>query len=61
MLARRVRGPLHPANPMFKYAALQLAFLMMAYVIGGRLGVALFALQAFLAIWQLELTDYVEH
>ncbi len=61
MLARRDRGPWHPSNPMFKYAALQLAFLALAFVIGGWMGVGLFVLQAFLAVWQLELTNYVEH
>ncbi len=61
MLARRGRGPFHPSNPIFKYAALQLAFLTFAFVIGGWMGVGLFVLQAFLAVWQLELANYVEH
>ena len=60
-LARRKRGPWHPSNPIFKYLALQLAFLALAFAIGGWIGVALFALQAFVAVWQLELTNYVEH
>ena len=61
MLARRDRGPWHLSNPIFKYAALQLAFLTLAFAIGGWVGVGLFAFQAFLAVWQLELTNYVEH
>lgn len=61
MLARRKRGPWHPSNPIFKYLALQLGFLALAFVIGGWMGVGLFALQAFVAVWQLELTNYVEH
>ncbi|MDF1854657.1 alkane 1-monooxygenase [Pseudooceanicola sp.] len=61
LLARRRRGPWHPANPIFKYAALQITFLGLAYGIGGWTGVGLFVLQAFLAVWQLELTNYVEH
>lgn len=61
MLARRGRGPWHPSNPIFKYLALQLLFLALAYAVGGWMGVGLFALQAFLAVWQLELTNYVEH
>jgi len=61
MQARRGRSPWHPSNPMFKYATLQIAFLALAYAIGGWMGVGLFALQAFLAVWQLELTNYVEH
>ncbi len=36
-------------------------FLLVAYAVGGAIGVGLFALQAFFAIWQLELTNYVEH
>ena len=61
MLARRKRGPWHPSNPIFKYLALQLGFLAQAFFIGGWMGVGLFALQAFVAVWQLELTNYVEH
>ncbi|MFZ1339951.1 MAG: alkane 1-monooxygenase, partial [Paracoccaceae bacterium] len=61
MLARRKRGPWHPSNPIFKYLALQLGFLALAFFIGGWMGVGLFALQAFVAVWQLELTNYVEH
>ena len=61
MLARRGRGPWHLSNPMFKYAALKLVFLTLAFVIGGWMGVGLFVFQAFLAVWQLELTNYVEH
>lgn len=61
MLARRNLGPWNLKNPIFKYAALQLALLGLAFVIGGWMGIGLFALQAFLAVWQLELTNYVEH
>jgi hypothetical protein len=31
------------------------------FVLGGWVGVGLFALQAFIAIWQLELVNYIEH
>jgi alkane 1-monooxygenase len=61
MLARRGRGPWHLANPIWKYLILQTAFLALAFAIGGWIGVGLFAFQAFVAIWQLELTNYVEH
>ncbi|MCB1367011.1 MAG: alkane 1-monooxygenase [Rhodobacteraceae bacterium] len=61
MLARRGMGPWHPSNPIFKYLALQAGVLALAYWIGGWAGVGLFALQAFIAVWQLELTNYVEH
>lgn len=61
MLARRNRSPWHLSNPIWKYLTLQLAFLGLAFAIGGWVGVGLFAFQAFIAVWQLELTNYVEH
>lgn len=61
MLARRNRGPLHPSNPFWRYAILQICALALAFAIGGWLGLALFLWQAFAAVWQLELTNYVEH
>lgn len=60
-LARAGRGPWHPSNPIFKYILLAALFLGLAYAIGRWLGVGLFAFQAFVAVWQLELTNYVEH
>ena len=35
--------------------------LALAFIIAGWWGVALFAWQALIAIWQLELTNYIEH
>ena len=35
--------------------------LTLAFALGGWTGLALFAQQAFVAVWQLELVDYVEH
>jgi alkane 1-monooxygenase len=61
MLARRGRSPFHPANPIWKYLALQSLFVALAFAVGGWTGVGLFAFQALVAIWQLELTNYVEH
>ncbi|WP_375700229.1 alkane 1-monooxygenase [Pseudophaeobacter sp. TrK17] len=61
MLARRNRSPLYLSNPIWKYLALQTVFLALAFAIGGWTGVGLFAFQAIVAIWQLELTNYVEH
>lgn len=61
MLARKGLSPWHLSNPIWKYATLQLMFLALAFVIGGWIGVGLFAFQAFIAVWQLELTNYVEH
>lgn len=49
------------SNPFFRYWALQGAMLLLALLLGGWLGVALFIWQAWIAIWQLELVNYVEH
>jgi len=61
MLARRNRSPWNLSNPIWKYLTLQTLFLALAFAIGGWVGVGLFAFQAFIAVWQLELTNYVEH
>lgn len=61
LLARAGLPPWHLRNPFWKYAVLQAAMLGLAYAVGGWTGVGLFAFQAIVAIWQLELTNYVEH
>ena len=61
MLRRRGAGPLDRRNPFWRYAALQLAMLALALIVGGWFGVLMFLMQAFFAIWMLELTNYVEH
>jgi len=61
MLGRRKRGAFHPSNPFWKYFVLQAFFLGLAYAIGGWASLGLFAFQAIVAVWQLELTNYVEH
>ncbi|MCK0140231.1 alkane 1-monooxygenase [Aliiroseovarius sp. F47248L] len=61
MLARRGLSALDGSNPFWRYGALQLICCIFSVLIGGWLGLALFAYQAFIAIWQLELTNYVEH
>lgn len=48
-------------NPFWRYWALQVAILLLAALIGGWAGLALFLVQAGTAIWQLELVNYVEH
>ena len=48
-------------NPFWRYVVLQTGFGILAGLIGGWLGVALFLLHAFVAIWQLELVNYIEH
>ncbi|MEZ5721013.1 MAG: alkane 1-monooxygenase [Paracoccaceae bacterium] len=60
-LARRERGPFDRANPFWRYLALQSLALAAAYAVGGWAGVGLFAVPALVAIWQLEMTNYVEH
>ena len=61
MLARKDKPWTDPANPFWRYWALQGGFLILALLIGGLEGLMLFAFQAFVAIWQLELVNYVEH
>ncbi|SNS88076.1 alkane 1-monooxygenase [Antarctobacter heliothermus] len=61
MLARK-RLPWHDlSNPFWRYWGLQLIMLALAFALGGLGGVALFLVQAGVAIWQLELVNYVEH
>ena len=61
MLARKELPATHLSNPFWRYLALQLIFLGLAAFIGGLWGVVLFATQAFWAVFQLELVNYVEH
>lgn len=61
MLARAGRGVFHFSNPFWRYGALMLLALAVAWVVGGWLGLGLFVFQAYVAIWQLELVDYIEH
>ncbi len=61
MLARK-NLPWHDlSNPFFRYWALQGAMLILALILGGWGGFFLFVWQAYIAIWQLELVNYVEH
>ncbi len=61
MLARKGKRWTDPGNPFWLYWALQAGLLALAYGIGGWDGVGLFLVQAFVAIWQLELVNYIEH
>lgn len=61
MLARRNLPASYRSNPFWRYGVLQLAALALALILGGWLGLALFGFQALVAVWQLELTNYVEH
>ena len=44
-----------------QYVGLQAGFVVLAFSISGFAGVRLFAFQAFVAVWQLELVNYVEY
>lgn len=61
MLARKGLSVWDGSNPFWRYLAFQAAFVGLAFIVGGWVGVAMFAGQAFTAVWQLELTNYVEH
>lgn len=61
MLRRKAKGPLTAENPFLRYALLQGGMILLAYWLGGWQGLGLFLFQAFIAVWQLELVNYVEH
>lgn len=61
MLERRSLPWHHRSNPFWRYLALQGGFAALALALGGRAGLGLFLFQALVAIWQLELVNYVEH
>jgi alkane 1-monooxygenase len=60
-LERRDRPIWHRSNPFWRYGFLQLGFLSLAVLVGGISGLAMFLVQAFVAVWQLELVNYIEH
>lgn len=61
MLMRKNKPWTDTRNPFFKYWALQGGFILLAVIVGGWIGLGLFAIQAGTAIWQLELVNYIEH
>ncbi len=61
MLARKGKPWTDRSNPFWRYWALQAAMLSLAALLGGWLGLGLFLVQAGVAIWQLELVNYIEH
>jgi len=61
MLARGARPWHDRANPFWRYGLLQAGFLVLALVLGGWMGLGLFLVQAVVAVWQLELVNYIEH
>ncbi len=60
-LARKDRPWTDRTNPFWRYWALQGGMLLQAFTLGGWSGLGLFLVQAGIAIWQLELVNYVEH
>jgi alkane 1-monooxygenase len=60
-LARKNRPWTDLSNPFFRYWLLQAGMLLLALALGGGIGVLLFLVQAGVAIWQLEVVNYVEH
>ena len=61
MLARKGRSVWSVENPFLRYGLLQGGMLVLALVVGGWAGLIFFVFQAVVAIWQLELVNYVEH
>lgn len=61
MLARRGLPAWHGSNPFWRYGALQAGMLALALALGGWQGLGLFLFQAVVAVWQLELVNYIEH
>lgn len=61
MLTRKDLPWWHQSNPFWTYWALQAGMLVLAVLLGGWTGLVLFLVQAGVAVWQLELVNYVEH
>lgn len=61
MLDRKGLSVWHRSNPFWRYAGWQGGWVLLAWAIAGWAGVGMFALQALVAVWQLELVNYVEH
>lgn len=61
MLLRKGLGAFHRSNPFWRYWALQTGMIALALALGGWEGLGLFLVQAGVAVWQLELVNYVEH
>ena len=61
MLARKDLPWTDRSNPFWRYWGLQAGLFFLAFALGGWSGVGLFIVQAGIAIWQLELVNYIEH
>ena len=60
-LARRGRPWWDLANPFWIYATLQAGLILVAVALAGWAGLWLLLFQALVAVWQLELVNYIEH
>ncbi len=61
MLARKGLPVWHRSNPFYKYFGLQMAFVLLAWLVAGQEGILFFGFQALIAVLYLELVNYVEH
>ena len=61
MLARKDLPWTDSSNPFWKYWYLQAVMLLLAFALGGWVGLGLIIWQAGIPIWQLELVNYIEH
>ncbi|MGR3290744.1 MAG: alkane 1-monooxygenase [Paracoccaceae bacterium] len=61
MLQRKGLEWWHASNPFWRYLALQLGFMVLATIVAGWAGLGLFIFQALVAIWHLEIINYIEH
>jgi len=48
-------------NPFWLYVTLQTGYVLLAVIIGGWAGLGLFGFQALVAVWHLEVINYIEH
>ncbi|MEE9387104.1 MAG: alkane 1-monooxygenase [Paracoccaceae bacterium] len=49
------------SNPFWRYLGLQAGFVLLSVLVAGWLGLGLFVFQALVAIWHLEIINYIEH
>ena len=60
-LAQMGLGWWHRRNPFWRYAGLQVGYVFLAVIVGGWTGLGLFLFQALVAVWHLEIINYIEH
>ena len=60
-LASKNKSILNISNPFYIYAALACFFVFLSFIVGGAWGIALFFIQALVAVLHLEVVNYIEH